>query len=100
MDGFPVLNAECSADTDVLRTMVTAFVNALMSADADVACGAGYGQRSDKRANSRNGYRGRECDTRAGTVELQVPKLRTGSYFPDWLLEPRAQQALVTVVAT
>jgi transposase-like protein len=90
------------ADTDVLRQMVTAFANALMSADADAACGAAYGQRSDERTNSRNGYRNREWDTRAGTVELQIPKLRTGSYFPEWLLEHRrrAEQALVTVVAT
>jgi putative transposase len=89
-------------DTDVLRAMVTAFANAMMSAEADVACNAGYGQRSDKRTNSRNGYRSREWDTRAGTVELAIPKLRTGSYFPEWLLEHRrrAEQALVTVVAT
>lgn len=87
---------------DVLATMVAAFANALMSAEADAVCGAEYGQRSDERVNQRNGYRPREWDTRAGTIELQVPKLRTGSYFPDWLLEyrRRAEQALVTVVAT
>jgi transposase-like protein len=87
---------------DVLATMVTAFANALMSAEADAICGAEYGQRSDERTNRRNGYRAREWDTRAGTVELQIPKLRTGTYFPDWLLEHRrrAEQALVTVVAT
>ena len=87
---------------DVLRTMITAFANALMSADADAICGADYGQRSDERTNRRNGYRTREWDTRAGTVELQIPKLRQGSYFPDWLLthRRRAEQALVTVVAT
>ena len=61
-----------------------------------------YGQRSDERVNSRNGYRGREWDTRAGTIELAIPKLRQGSYFPDWLLQHRrrAEQALVSVVAT
>lgn len=48
-------------------------------------CGAGYG----KRVNSRNGYRQRDWDTRAGTVELAIPKLRPGSYFPDWLLQHR-----------
>jgi transposase-like protein len=82
--------------------MVTAFANALMSAEADVVCGAESGQRSDERTNRRNGYRPRERDTRAGTVELAIPKLRSGSYFPDWLLEHRrrAEQALVTVVAT
>src|ERR1700753_4336007 len=90
------------ADTDVLRQMVATFANAMMSADADTACNAGYGQRSDERTNSRNGYRSREWDTRAGTIELQIPKLRSGSYFPEWLLEHRrrAEQALVTVVAT
>ncbi len=63
---------------------------------------AGWGERSDARTNRRNGYRAREWDTRAGTVELAVPKLREGSYFPDWLLthRRRAEQALVTVVAT
>ncbi len=87
---------------DVLRTLITTFANALMSAEADAVCGAEYGQRSDERTNRRNGYRNREWDTRAGTVELAIPKLRQGSYFPDWLLEHRrrAEQALVTVVAT
>src|SRR5206468_4465899 len=72
------------------------------SAEADAVCGAPYGQRSQERVNSRNGYRTREWDTRAGTVELAVPKLRSGSYFPDWLLEHRrrAEAALVSVVAT
>jgi putative transposase len=87
---------------DVLRTLITVFANALMSAEADAICGAEYGQRNDERTNRRNGYRAREWDTRAGTVELAIPKLRQGSYFPDWLLEHRrrAEQALVTVVAT
>jgi transposase-like protein len=60
------------------------------------------GVRSDDRANIRNGYRRREWDTRAGSIELAIPKLRQGSYFPDWLLERRrrAEAALVTVVAT
>ncbi len=73
-----------------------------MSAEADAVCGAGYGERSAERTNRCNGYRAREWDTRAGTVELAVPKLRTGSYFPDWLLERRrrAEQALTSVVAT
>ena len=87
---------------DLLRTMVKTFAEALMSADADAACGAAYGQRSEERVNSRNGYREREWDTRAGTIELAIPKLRSGSYFPDWLLtyRRRAEQALVSVVAT
>jgi putative transposase len=90
------------ASPDVLREMVAAMANALMSAQADQLCGAEYGARSPERSNRRNGYRAREWDTRAGTVELAVPKLRSGSYFPDWLLthRRRAEQALVTVVAT
>jgi putative transposase len=91
-----------SASPDLLRAMVKTFADALMSAEADAVCGAPYGQRSEDRANSRNGYRAREWDTRAGTVELAIPKLRSGSYFPDWLLthRRRAEQALVSVVAT
>lgn len=78
-----------SASPDLLRDMVKTFADALMSAEADAVCGAPYGVRSDERTNSRNGYRAREWDTRAGTVELAIPKLRTGSYFPDWLLQHR-----------
>src|SRR5256886_2108990 len=91
-----------SASPDLLRAMVKTFAEALMSAEADAVCGAPYGQRSDERVNSRNGYRPREWDTRAGTVELAVPKLGAGGYFPDWLLQHRrrAEQALVSVVAT
>jgi putative transposase len=90
------------ASPDLLRQMIASFANAMMSAQADQVCGAGWGERSDERVNRRNGYRAREWDTRAGTVELAVPKLREGSYFPDWLLthRRRAEQALVTVVAT
>jgi len=91
-----------SASPDLLRAMVKTFADLLMSAEADAVCGAEYGERSPERINSRNGYRAREWDTRAGTVELAVPKLRSGSYFPDWLLQHRrrAEQALVSVVAT
>jgi putative transposase len=82
--------------------MIVTFANAMMSAQADQVCGAGYGERSAERTNRRNGYRAREWDTRAGTVELAIPKLREGSFFPDWLLvhRRRAEQALVSVVAT
>jgi transposase-like protein len=82
--------------------MIAAMANAMMSAQADQVCGADYGERSPGRTNQRNGYRAREWDTRVGTVELAVPKLRQGSFFPDWLLthRRRAEQALVTVVAT
>src|ERR1044071_7242272 len=91
-----------SASPDLLRTMVKTFAEALMSAEADAVCGAPYGERSDERVNQRNGYRHRDWDTRAGTVELAIPKLRQGSYFPEWLLQHRrrAEQALVSVVAT
>jgi putative transposase len=90
------------ASPDLLRGMVRSFAQALMSADADTVCGAGYGERSDERINTRNGYRHRDWDTRAGSIDLQVPKLRQGSYFPGWLLERRrrAEAALVSVVAT
>jgi transposase-like protein len=86
---------------DLLRGMVRSFAQALMSAEADAVCGAAYGERSDGRVNTRNGYRQRERDTRAGSIDLQVPKLRQGSYFPGWLLERRrAEAALVSVAAT
>ncbi|WP_138731461.1 IS256 family transposase [Modestobacter excelsi] len=90
------------ASPDLLRQMLTTFINTLMSAEADAVCGADYGQRSDARTNVRNGYRSRGFDTRAGTLDVAIPKLRSGSYFPDWLLERRrrAERALTTVVAT
>src|ERR1700751_2694926 len=86
---------------DLLRVMVKDFAEALMGADADAVCGAGYGERSPERVNRRNGYRERDWDTRVGSIELAVPKLREGSYFPDWLLQPRrrAEQAFVSVIA-
>jgi transposase-like protein len=89
------------ASPDLLRAMVQDFAEALMSAEADALCGAPYGERSPERVNRRNGYRERAWDTRVGSIELAVPKLREGSYFPGWLLEPRrrAEQALVSVVA-
>lgn len=91
-----------AASPDLLRAMLKTFVEALMGAEADAICGASYGERSPERANCRNGYRSRDWDTRAGTIEVAIPKLRAGSYFPDWLLERRrrAEQALITVVAT
>jgi len=90
------------ASPDLLREMLTTFVDALMGAEADAVCGAPFGARSDERVNTRNGYRRRDWDTRAGTIEVAIPKLRSGSYFPDWLLarRRRAEAALVTVVAT
>jgi len=83
------------ASPDLLRVMVKEFAEALMSADADAVCGAGYGERTPERVNRRNGYRERDWDTRVGSIELALPKLRQGSYFPGWLLQPRrrAEQA-------
>ncbi|MEU5843638.1 IS256 family transposase [Rhodococcus sp. NPDC047139] len=90
------------ASPDLLRELLSMFIDALMSAEADMLCGADYGQRSGDRVNVRNGYRHRDFDTRVGTLDVSIPKLRQGSYFPDWLLQrrKRAERALTTVVAT
>jgi len=90
------------ASPDLMRHLLSTTINALLSADADAVCGAEYGMASPERVNSRNGYRHRDLDTRVGTVDVAIPKLRQGSYFPDWLLErrKRAEAALVSVVAT
>jgi transposase-like protein len=87
-------------DTDLARAMLKAFAAALMSAQASMQCDAAYGERTEERTNSRNGYRHRPWDTRVGSIDLAVPKLREGSYRPDWLLAPRrrAEQALVAVI--
>ena len=89
------------ASPDLLRAMVQDFAEALMGAEAEALCGAPYGERSPERVNIRNGYRERTWDTRVGTIELAIPKLRQGSYFPDWLLQARrrAEQAFVSVIA-
>lgn len=86
---------------DLLREMVALFSQALMSADVESLCGAAYRERSEGRTNRRNGYRERPWDTRVGTIPLQIPRLREGSYFPDWLLQSRrrAERALIAVVA-
>jgi transposase-like protein len=91
-----------SASPDLLRELVSTFIDTLMSAEADALCGAPYGQPSPERVNTRNGYRHRDFDTRVGTLDVAIPKLRSGSYFPDWLLErrTRAEAALTSVVAT
>jgi putative transposase len=90
-----------AASPDLLREMIRAFAQKMMDAEVESACGAGYGEVSPARVNSRNGYRPREWDTRAGTVELAIPKLRHGSYFPSFLEHRRrAERALASVVAT
>ncbi|NYD42077.1 transposase-like protein [Nocardioides panaciterrulae] len=87
---------------DLMRELLSTFVNALLGAEADAVCGAAYNSRSTERVNSRNGYRHRDLDTRMGTVDVAIPKLRSGTYFPEWLLERRrrAESALTSVVAT
>src|SRR5258706_1590251 len=81
--------------------MIRGFAQKLMDAEAEVRCNAGYGEVTPDRVNSRNGYRRREWDTRAGTVGLAIPKLREGSYFPEFLgHRRRAERALASVVAT
>ncbi|OPZ41413.1 MAG: Transposase, Mutator family [Actinobacteria bacterium ADurb.BinA094] len=88
-------------DVDLLRTMVKRMAEALMEAEVDALCGAPHGERRPERVNRRNGYRERRWDTRTGTIPLAVPRLRTGSYFPEWLLTPRkrSEQALVAAIA-
>ena len=90
------------ASPDLLRELLNVFINTLLSAEADAVCGAAYGTTSESRTNRRNGYRHRDFDTRAGTIDVAIPKLRQGSYFPDWLLErrKRAERALTSVIAT
>jgi transposase-like protein len=90
------------ASPDLMRHLLGTVINALLSAEADAVCGAEFGVASPERVNSRNGYRHRDLDTRVGTIDVAVPKLRTGSYFPEWLLErrKRAEAALISVVAT
>ncbi len=90
------------ASPDLMRELLATTINALLSAEADAVCGAEYGLVSPERVNSRNGYRHRDLDTRVGTIDVAVPKLRAGTYFPDWLLErrKRAEAAMVSVVAT
>ena len=86
---------------DMMNTTMAAVLNEIMSIQADEACGAEYGARSDRRVNSRNGYRSRRLDTTVGTLDLRIPKLRSGSYFPTDLLErySRTDRALAAAVA-
>ena len=93
--------ALAEASPDLMRNLLQTVINALLSADADAVVGAEWGQRSPDRTAQRNGYRHRDLDTRVGTIDVAIPKLRTGTYFPEWLLErrKRAESALITVVA-
>lgn len=89
------------ASPDMMRQLLQTMLNALLSADADAVIGAEWGQPSPTRTTHRNGYRHRDLDTRVGTLDIAVPKLRSSTYFPDWLMErrKRAESALITVVA-
>ncbi len=91
--------AEKGADTELLREMIQFVAQRMMEMDGGSLCAAAYGERSPERANSRNGYRERAWETRGGSVDLKIPKLRKGSYFPGFL-EPRrtAEKALAAVI--
>jgi putative transposase len=93
-------------DGDLARAMLQAFAQTLMSAQASSMCGAGYGERSEGRTNSRNGYRVRDWDTRVGTIDLAIPKridlaipkLREGTYHPEWHRRSLPSSSWVTAV--
>ncbi|XKH57556.1 IS256 family transposase [Citricoccus nitrophenolicus] len=89
------------ASPDLMRNLLQTVINSLLSADADAVVGAEWGKPTSTRTAQRNGYRHRELDTRVGTLDVAIPKLRSGTYFPEWLLErrKRAESALITVVA-
>ena len=90
---------EKTADADLVREMLAFAAERIMDAEAEMLTGAAKGARTALRENHRNGYRERDWDTRAGRIELAIPKLRKGSYFPSFL-EPRrtAEKALVAVI--
>src|SRR3984957_1751017 len=90
---------EKGADDEIVRELLTHVAERLMDFEIEHRTGAGYGERTPERANSRNGYRERLWETRVGSVDLRIPKLRRGSYFPAFL-EPRktAEKALAAVI--
>ena len=91
--------AEKGGDVDLVRDMLHFVAQRLMDADVEGLCGAPYGERAVPRENSRNGYRERLWETRTGAVDLRIPKLRKGSYFPGFLEQRRtAEKALAAVI--
>lgn len=94
-------DALAEASPDLMRSLLQSIINALLSADADAVVGAEWGRPTPGRTAQRNGYRHRDLDTRVGTVDVAIPKLRSGTYFPEWLLErrKRAEAAMIAVVA-
>jgi putative transposase len=102
MDALAWLRKQLDGDeNDLVREMVREFAQRLMAAEVNALAGAEWGEQSPERLNHRNGYRQRSFDTRVGSIDLAIPKLRRGSNFPDWLLDPRrrTEKALVAVVA-
>jgi transposase-like protein len=108
MTAFPIVDPATvlgevlsDASPDLMRHLLSTMIEALMSAEADAICGAEYGRPTLGRTNQRNGYRHRDLDTRVGTIDVAVPKLRQGTYFPEWLMDrrKRAEKAMIAVVA-
>lgn len=89
-----------SNDIDVLREVAQWILQQLVEADVSTKIGAQRYEQTEKRNNQRNGIRERSLDTRVGRLNLAIPKLRKGSYFPEWLLDRRkpAEQAVMSIV--